>query len=359
MPETRVETPPLTAAAATSVRLIATAIVLGCLYVASSIIITLICALFLAFILEPGVKLMERWRIPRWLGSMVMVMASLAVVYFVGYFVIDRFLAFLQELPAYMARLKQIVAHFQVTIHNIQLSAGKLFPSAPAPTTPAVEVHGESPWVQFLLRGLGSAYGYAITVMIIPFLVFFMLASKEHVLSATMNLFPSDTREQARGVLRGISRMVRQYVLGNVLVALISAAVITPVFAYIGLRYALMLGPLAAFLSLIPYVGVALALAPPMLIAIVQPEYHTVGPYLWVAFTVVAAHILAINFLTPKLVGKRVKLNALSVTIAMMFWGWLWGAAGVLLAVPITASFKAVCDNVEKLKPYGEWLGEE
>ena len=65
-----------------------------------------------------------------------------------------------------------------------------------------------------------------------------------------------------------------------------------------------------------------------------------------------------LNVLTPKLVGQRVNLNALSVTIAMMFWSWLWGGFGLILAVPITAAIKAVCDNVETLKPYGAWMGE-
>ena len=104
--------------------------------------------------------------------------------------------------------------------------------------------------------------------------------------------------------------------------------------------------------------GVALALVPPLLLALVQPEYKTVFPFLVIALVVVSVHFVAINVLTPKLVGGRVKLNALSVTIAMMFWGWLWGGIGLILAVPITAAFKAVCDNVQSLKPYGAWMGE-
>jgi predicted PurR-regulated permease PerM len=95
---------------------------------------------------------------------------------------------------------------------------------------------------------------------------------------------------------------------------------------------------------------------PPMLIALVQ--FDRLEPFLTIALTVVIVHFLAINFLTPKLVGHRVKLNALTVTIAMMFWGWLWGGIGLVLAVPITAALKAVCDNVRTLKPYGAWMGE-
>jgi predicted PurR-regulated permease PerM len=116
------------------------------------------------------------------------------------------------------------------------------------------------------------------------------------------------------------------------------------------------MGPLAAFLSLIPYIGVALGVFPPLLVALIQ--YDTTAPFVIIAVTVTLVHFLAVNILTPKLVGQRVNLNALSVTVAMMFWSWLWGGFGLALAVPITAAIKTVCDNVESLKPYGAWMGE-
>ena len=73
---------------------------------------------------------------------------------------------------------------------------------------------------------------------------------------------------------------------------------------------------------------------------------------------VVVVHFLATNLLTPKLVGHSVRLNPLTVTIAMMFWGWLWGTVGLVLAVPLTAAIKAVCDNIPSLQAYGAWMGE-
>ena len=108
---------------------------------------------------------------------------------------------------------------------------------------------------------------------------------------------------------------------------------------------------------MIPYLGVALAMAPPLMMALGQ--YASATPFIVIAVTVMVVHLLAINVLTPKFVGHQVSLNALTVTIAMMFWGWLWGAAGLILAVPMTAALKAVCDNVEKLKPWGAWMGED
>lgn len=356
MPEAKLDIPPPASTATVSLRIIAAAIILASIYYASSIVITLVCAIFIAFVLEPGVKLMERFRVPRWLGSLAMVLLTLTVIYLLVYLVYDRAVAFMDDLPKFAARVKQIIAHIQLTARNIRQSTSTMLPSTTDASLPTVQVQQESPWMQFLLRGIGSVYAFTVTVMFIPFLVFFMLTSKNQIWAATLNLFPSERRQRTEDVIRGISQMVRQFVLGNLLVALISAALITPVFSILQLRYALLMGPLAAFLTMIPYIGVALGILPPLLIALVQ--YDHIGPYVIIAITVVLVHFLAVNVLTPKLVGHRVKLNALSVTIAMMFWGWLWGGIGLVLAVPITAAIKAVCDNVGSLKPYGAWMGD-
>jgi predicted PurR-regulated permease PerM len=79
---------------------------------------------------------------------------------------------------------------------------------------------------------------------------------------------------------------------------------------------------------------------------------------LFLTVSVAVLHLLALNLLYPKFVGSRVHLNPLVVTIALMFWGMLWGGIGLLLAIPMTAAFKAVCDNVVSLQAYGRLLGD-
>jgi predicted PurR-regulated permease PerM len=355
MSETHSEIPS-SAPASASVRIIAIAILFGCIYYASSVVITLICSILIASVLDPGVRLIEVFRVPRWLASLIMVLLMLAVTYLVIYVIYDRAQAFFEELPKLVERLKQITAHIQVTAHNIQQSTQTIMPASPEANMPTVRLQQESPYMQFLLRGIGSVYAFAVTVMFIPFLVFFMLTSKNQMWAASLNLFPIQKRQQAEDVIHAIDRMLRQFVVGNLFVGLISACLITPVFALIHLQYALLMGPLAALLSLVPYIGVALGILPPLLVGLMQ--YDTTGPFVIIGVSVAVVHFVAVNVLTPKLVGQRVNLNALSVTIAMMFWSWLWGGFGLILAVPITAAIKAVCDNVEVLKPYGAWMGE-
>jgi len=359
MPETKPATSLTTHIATSSGRIIAVAIVIACINYASTLVITLICAILIAFVLEPAVHLLERIRIPRWLGALLMLVLSIALLYLIVYGIYNRVIAFIQEFPTYAQPLRHLFASFESMVKNIEKLAAGVVPatSTTQSNLPTIRLQQESQWGQYLMHGIGSVYTFILTVMFIPFLVFFMLTAKTHIWKGTLNLFSDEHRQQAETVILSIGRIVRRYIFGNIMVALMAAALITPIFALMQLRFALLIGPLSAFLSMIPYLGVALAMAPPLMMALGQ--YATAAPFIVIAVTVMVVHFLAINVLTPKLVGHQVSLNALTVTIAMMFWGWMWGAVGLILAVPITAAFKAVCDNIETLKPWGAWMGEE
>jgi len=348
--------PPAASAAATaSLRIIAAGIIIGVLYYASSVITTLVLSIFIAFVLDPGVRGLERLRLPRWLASLVLVILGLAVMYVIVYLLSNRALALAADMPRLEERLRQIAGRFETPLDRFGSAVWPSHP--PGRNVQIVRIEQDSPWGQFLWRGIGSVYTFAVTVMFIPFLVIFMLTSKDHLWAATLNLFAADRRQQAEDVIHGIGVMVRQYVLGNLLVAAIAALITTPILGEIGVPGALILGPASALLNLVPYIGVVLAMLPPLAAALVV--FDTVGPFVAVAVTVVVVHLLAVNLLTPRFVGRRVKLSALSVTLALMFWGWLWGAMGLMLAIPITAALRAVCENVRSLRPLGTWLGGE
>src|SRR5581483_12512734 len=119
------------------------------------------------------------------------------------------------------------------------------------------------------------------------------------------------------------------------------------------LPYWPLVGPLSGFLSLVPYVGLPLSIIPPMAAGLLIFDRPAI--YLLIAPVIAVLHLVAMNLLYPKVVGARVHLNPLVVTVALMFWGTIWGAIGLLLAVPITAGIKAVCDNVTGLEAYGKF----
>jgi predicted PurR-regulated permease PerM len=213
----------------------------------------------------------------------------------------------------------------------------------------------EESWVkEFLTRGLGSIYVIALAVSFVPFLVFFMLAEKRDVWHATMQLFPPTERTRVKLALEDLSVMIRGYILGNLLVALILGLACWGFFALIKLSNAFLVGMVSGALNLVPYVGTVLAWIPPIIVGMAQ--YNTIGPFVGIAAVLTVMHLIAVNVLIPALVGRQVRLNALAVTIALLFWGWMWGGMGLVLGIPLTAAVKVVCDHVEEWKPIGRWM---
>jgi predicted PurR-regulated permease PerM len=108
-------------------------------------------------------------------------------------------------------------------------------------------------------------------------------------------------------------------------------------------------------MSLVPYIGLPLAMLPPLFSSL---SINLVGVYVLVVISVGMMHLIALNVLYPKIVGSRVHLNPLVVTMSLMLWGFLWDAPGLVLAIPLTAGIKAVCDNVKELRRFGKFLGD-
>jgi predicted PurR-regulated permease PerM len=171
-----------------------------------------------------------------------------------------------------------------------------------------------------------------------------------------MNLVKGEQREIIQRAWDGIGRVARAYVVGNFILGIFLSVVTALFLYYVKVPYWQLVAPLSAFLSLVPYLGLPLALLPPFLAML--PVYPTLPAYILVGAVVSFLHLMALNLLYPKLVGARVHLNPLVVTVAMMFWYLLWGTAGLVLAIPITAAMKAVFDSIPSLRGYGRLLGD-
>jgi predicted PurR-regulated permease PerM len=127
------------------------------------------------------------------------------------------------------------------------------------------------------------------------------------------------------------------------------------VFGFLGLPYFYFLGVISGFLSLMPYLGVILAAIPPLAAGL--GTLRETGLVL-IIVTVLGLHLFSMNVLYPKVIGKRLQLNPLLVTISLLVWGWIWGALGLVLAVPVMGAIKIICDHVNSLRPVGEWMGD-
>jgi predicted PurR-regulated permease PerM len=125
-------------------------------------------------------------------------------------------------------------------------------------------------------------------------------------------------------------------------------------FWVLGLDYPILLGIVSGVLNMVPYIGAVMAWLPAFMLALTK--WQTIGWFFLIAGVLTGIHIFALNLIAPQLVGRRLRLNAVAITVSLLFWGWVWGGMGLLLAIPITATLRVVCDHTEACKPIGRWL---
>jgi len=337
-----------------SLRVIAAAIILLFAYYAQGVVITLVLSILLAYCLDPLVEFMERWRIPRTVGSMIMVLLLCAVLGAVVYGLWTRTSDFAESWPKYSGAWRQTVASIEAKFGGIdgRTSVASTTPGTQAPTELAPR---DSELLRNLVvRGIGSLYALFLEVTFVPFLVFFMLAGKREAWHGTLQLFPASRRTRVKETLEDLRVVLRDYVLWMTVVTVMVISFSSLFFWVIGLEYPVLTGIVSGIFNMVPYIGAVLAWLPPFMLALAK--WQTISWFVLIACVLTGIHIFALNLIAPQLVGRRLRLNAVAITISLLFWGWVWGGMGLLLAIPITATLRVVCDHTDSLKPIGRWL---
>ncbi len=371
-----------------SVTLIGIAAAIALLYFGQGFFVTLIISAMFAFILDPLVELVMKARVPRPAASAVVILAALLGVYALAVLVAYQAERLSADLPSYASRLNELYDKASERIEGLEKSTvdtvipkklreqgeqiqqkpqealkarrrkAGLPTEAPTPTTiQEVKVHTEPRPTVFVIYAVVSRYFRTLLELsFVPFLVYFMLSWSEHVRKSILQMFRGEERYMVGKSLAGVADLTRAYVLGNFILGLFLSVASALAFFMFGVPYWVLIGPVSGFFSLAPYVGLPLAVIPPLLAALAVPTNLT--RVLSLVLVTSSLHLVALNLLYPKVVGKRVHLNPLVVTVALMFWSALWGGIGLLLAIPITAAIKGICDNVDSLRPYGKLLGD-
>ncbi len=375
---------------------IAVGVVIAILFWARVLFITAIISVIFALILEPFVGILIRLRFPRPLATLMVGLIAALVLYFAGLSAYNQLSGLVSDVPAFKENLSGFITGVTDRVENLENATSRILiparktepvpvpppplrtrknrreaqpkiavnveqppavPGSAAPAIPEVRIHEDRNLItDYVYSRLGTVYEFLLMASFVPFLVYFMLSWRDHIYRSFLRFFEGADRVAAARSLEGVAEMARAFVVGNFLIGLFLAAMSWSAFAMLHIPYPFLAGLLSGFLSLVPYVGMPIAVVPPILAALAGGQR---GSVILIAFLVVLVlHLTAMNVLYPKIVGARVHLNPLVVTFSLMFWGFLWSAAGLLLAIPITAGIKAVCDNVAGLRLYGRFLGD-
>jgi predicted PurR-regulated permease PerM len=335
-----------------SLTLLGIGLVIVFAYYGESVLAVLFFAILLSFMLSPVVQALEYVHVPRALAALISMVALLAVVYGVTAASYNQAVIFADNVPKYSHKIRSILQPFRQEAEKIRKTGEAV--GGPEPSN-VVQVRQVKSWSEVLTHGAGTVTDIVLAASFVPFLAYFLLTWQNHARSATVMLFPLQHRNTAYVTLGLIGKMLQTFIVGDLLIGLLISGVSVAIFGLLHVPFFYFVGFLSGFLSLIPYLGVVLAMIPPILVGLGQLEAESLAV---VVLCVVGLHLFALNVLYPKLLGSRLKINPLAVTIALLFWGTIWGAIGLVLAIPITAALKIIFDHVESMKPYADWLGE-
>jgi len=360
------------------------------LYYGRDFFVTLIISAVFAFILDPAVLLVMKLRVPRPAATGVVIGFACVAVYVLTVLAWSQIATITEDLPAYTLRLSDLWSKANSRLDQIEQSTiAVLVPKTlrdqseqiqqkpqeamkarrrranaiaqpPPPAPPVVqEVRIHTDPKPFLATIYSYTAGYLHVLAMasfVPFLVYFMLSWRDHLSKSVMRLFHGEQRYIVGKTWSGIGDSTRAYVLGNFILWVFLSCTSAIIYFFLGVPYWIIVAPISAFCSLVPYVGLPLSMLPPVLAAVAIPNRFKI--IVTLMLVTAGLHVIVMNFMYPKVIGRRVRLNPLVVTVALMFWGMLWGGVGLVLAVPMTAAIKTACDNVESLQAYGKLLGD-
>jgi predicted PurR-regulated permease PerM len=329
--------------------------VLYTLHVAAAFFLPIVVAILLNLLLSPSVRLLRNYlHLPVPLGAGIVIIVLLGLIGFGATRLAPAASAWVARAPESIATLKRRIQPLRGPMERVNQAAEQVEQATDMDKkTQEVEIKGPG-LSQQVFGGTTAILG---SLMVVIFLTYFLLASGELFLQKLVGVLPQlKDKKTAVRIVRETEAQVSVYLVVTTLINLGVGVATGVALALVGMPNPVLWGVVAAVLNFVPYVGglvntVILALAAFL-------TFDDVGRALMVPFVFTVINILEGNLITPWIVGRRMRLNTVAVFVGLIFWWYLWGITGALLAVPIMASIKIACDHIAPLAPIGEFLAE-
>ncbi len=313
---------------------------------ARPVLVPLFLACFLAITIQPALQWLNKF-IPRWVSAIVVTLILLVVIVGGSSIFVADIVGVADRSPAYAARFREMIqgitdfaAGYGVEANLADFGSGE----------------GLS-WVfGFLTDGLQSVMGVLAETVLVLFMMVFLLMEGGEFRKKIARSFTNSTSELLLDSIDSIVTRIQTYMVTKTLVSLVSGVTTTLFTWMLGLEFPILWGVMTFLLNFIPNIGSIIAVVPPVLVAFLQFETLTPGLIALVVLSVV--DMVMGNVVEPRVMARSLDLSTLVVFVSMIFWGWLWGRVGVVLAVPLTAAIKIICEHVEGLHAIAILLGE-
>jgi predicted PurR-regulated permease PerM len=344
-----------------------TAAAIWVLYVGRDLFVPILFGVGLAFVLGPAVSRLERWHVPRAVGAAALLLTLIVVAAGIGYRVSGQAAALVEELPAAARKINELIVRAgsaeSGAMAQLQEAADELVKESPEPRDraagTAVRILTPSSRVSdYLWTGSVGVAGSAVRVALVGFLVFFILVSGDLFKLKMVRLTGPTLSERKVTVqiIDEIGEAISRYLRTMALVCAIVGVATWLAFTALGMPNAALWGVLAAVANTVPYLGPTAVWVSASVVAYLH--FDALGTALTIGGVSLLITGLEGFLLTPTLMSRTARMNAVAMFVGLLFWGWLWGFWGMVLAVPLLITLKAIADRVDDLAPVSELLGK-
>lgn len=322
------------------------------LYIGQSIIVPLIFSSIIAILLNPVVNFFSRLKVNRILAIIITLILTLIIIVGFAAFIFSQASQFAESWPVLVEKftglLNQTITEFaryfdvkpQYVHEWINKTQGEL-----------INMNGAA--IGQTLVSVGS--GVAV-LLIIPVYIFVILYYKPLLLEFIRRLFVNNHESEAAEIVKETKNVVQHYLVGLVIEAVIVGVLNSVGLLILGIEYAVLLGVIGALLNVIPYIGGIIAISLPIMVALVTKTTAWYAVYVVIVY--VTIQMIDNNYIVPKIVASKVKINALFSIIVVLVGNILWGISGMFLSIPLLAIVKVIFDHIDSLKPWGFLLGD-
>jgi len=348
---------------------IASAAAIALLHWAREVFIPVVLSVLISYALEPAVVTLMRVRLPRVVAAALVMLLFTGGLAYSGYALSDDAAVMVAAVPEAAAKLRMTLRRntSSGTIQQVQQAANELQRAADETAArnpvgagvqrvqveePAIDVRG------YLTLGSASAIAFAGQATLVVFFVFFLLASGDLVKRKLVKLVgPSLERKKITvQILNEIDAQIERFLVLRVVTSAIVGVVTWLAFRWMGVNHPAIWGIAAGVFNSIPYFGPVIVGGATAVAGFLQ--FGTIAMALSVAGVSLVITSIEGWLLTPWLTSRAARTNEVAMFIGLIFWSFVWGIWGTLLAVPMLVVVKAFCDRIDDLKPIGELLGD-
>jgi predicted PurR-regulated permease PerM len=339
---------------------------------ASSVFIPVVVALLISYALSPPVSSMQRRGIPPVFGAGIVLLLLLTVLGLGAYKLTGQVGEIIDQVPAAAQRLRGrlqqnrtlpggVVEKVQRAAKEVDKTAAEATPDTAPSAARVTKVEIVQPtfnMMSYIWTGSMTMLSFLGQFALVLFLAYFFLATGDLYKRKLVKIAGPTLTEKKLTVqiLDEINRQIESFMRVQVLTSLLVALATSAMLWWFGLNQFVVWGLLAGIFNSIPYLGPLVVTAGLGLVAFMQ--FDSITTTLMICGGAFVITSLEGFLLTPALMGRAARINSAAIFTGLLFWSWVWGVWGTILAVPMLMMIKAVCDHVEDLQPIGELLGE-